>query len=207
MPLIPLQCCGKKKKARENHVVPGKLFVMSAPSGAGKTTLCDALREKFTDIVYSVSYTTREPREGEKNGVDYLFITEEAFKKNIESRYWAEYAIVHGNYYGTSGALLNRSIQAGRDVLLDIDVEGTRQVLKQYPDAVTVFIMPPSMDVIRSRLVDRGTESHEMIEKRLRGARSEIAQKDLYRHVIVNDRLDEAIEELAAIINKHRNCR
>jgi len=207
MSAIPPQRCEKNPNTPEGLVVPGKLFIVSAPSGAGKTTLCNALRKKFPDLVYSVSHTTRRPRKGEKEGIDYFFITEAAFKKEIKKCQWVEHAKVYGNYYGTSRALLNRSIQAGRDVLLDIDVQGAKQVIMQYPAAVTIFVLPPSMEVLRSRLTRRGTDSPETINKRLKTARSEIRQKDLYRYVIINDRLDQAVTDLIALVSHHRSRR
>lgn len=195
------------QKEVKHTVMRGNLFILSAPSGAGKTTLCDALRQTFPDLIYSISHTTRKPRKGEKDGVDYFFVSEDDFKAAIENHHWAEYALVHGNYYGTSRAVLDRSIQAGRDVLLDIDVEGTKQVLRQYPDAVTIFIMAPSMAELRSRLIKRGTDSAETIEKRLQSARKEIAAKKIYRHIIVNDRLGDAIRDLTTIIHNYRDDR
>jgi guanylate kinase len=183
---------------------PGLLFILSAPSGAGKSTLCRAVRAHFTDLLYSVSYTTRAARPGEQNGVDYHFITKEAFEKGIERGRWAEWAEVHGNYYGTSAEFLDRGIAEGRDILLDIDVQGTRQILKRYPAGITVFIMPPSMDTLKSRLQARGTDSPEVIAVRLKNAQNEMAQKNLYRHVIINARLPEAVTELIGILERYR---
>ncbi len=183
----------------------GLLFVISAPSGAGKTTLCRAVRDHFPDLQYSISYTTRPPRSSEKNGIDYHFITAREFENGIRSGRWAEWARVHGNYYGTSADFLDQSLAAGRDILLDIDVEGTRQILKRYPDSVTIFVMPPSMEVLRQRLEARGTDSAEVIAVRLKNAENEMAQKDLYRHIIVNDRLAPAVAELIAVIEKYRS--
>lgn len=182
----------------------GCLFVVSAPSGAGKTTLCKAVRGHFPDILYSVSFTTRKPRNGEREGVDYHFISEENFKRKIRKNHWAEWAKVHGNYYGTSADFINGGLAAGKDILLDIDVEGTRHILKRYPDSVTIFIMPPSMEALRHRLERRGTEKKEEIAGRLVSAEKEIAKKDIYRHIIVNDHLPDAEKELISIIQKFR---
>ena len=182
----------------------GHLFILSAPSGAGKTTLVRAVLDRFSDMLFSVSYTTREPRNGEEDGVDYCFISRDLFKKNIKDGKWAEWAKVHGNYYGTSADLIDTGLAAGRNILLDIDVQGTMQLLRRYPDSITIFIMPPSVDTLRKRLKMRGTDRQADIERRLLNAKKEMAQKDLYRHVVVNDRLPEAVAELLSIIEKYR---
>jgi guanylate kinase len=184
---------------------PGLLFILSAPSGAGKSTLCRAVRERFPDLLYSISYTTRPPRKGEQNGVDYHFITQAAFKKKIIRHQWAEWAEVHGNYYGSCAELIDQGLGNGRDFLLDIDVQGTRRILKRYPEAITFFIMPPSLETLRCRLENRGTDSPEVIAVRLKNAQQEMAQKDLYRHVIINDQLSDAVAELTGIIEKYRS--
>lgn len=181
----------------------GHLFIISAPSGAGKTTLAKAVLGRLPDILYSVSYTTRKPRTGEIDGVDYHFISKQDFNKGIKENRWTEWAEVYGNYYGTSGSFINKGLSSGRDILLDIDVQGTIQILNHYPDSVTIFILPPSMDILKKRIEMRGTESSSVIKMRLMTAKKEIAQKHLYRHVIVNDTLPEAIEELIAIIKKY----
>ena len=181
------------------------LFVISAPSGAGKTTLCRIVLETFADIRYSISYTTRACRKGEKDGVDYHFVTKDDFEKGIANSKWAEWAQVHGNYYGTCADLLDRGLAEGRDILLDIDVQGTRQILKHYPDSVTIFIMPPSLGILRQRLESRGPDGTEVIAVRLTNAEQEMAQKALYRHVIVNDRLSDAITELTTLIENYRS--
>jgi guanylate kinase len=184
---------------------PGLLFILSAPSGAGKSTLCRAVRKHFPDLLYSVSYTTRPPRPGEQNGVDYHFITQAVFEGRIARNQWAEWAEVHGNYYGSDAELIDQGLRAGRDFLLDIDVQGTRRILKRYPEAITFFIMPPSLEALRSRLKNRGTDSLEVIAVRLENARQEMACKDRYRHVIVNDKLAEAVAELIGIIERYRS--
>lgn len=178
----------------------GILFVLSAPSGAGKTTLRRAVLARFPEIAYSVSTTTRSPRPGEVSGRDYVFITREEFEAGIREGRWAEWAQVHGNYYGTSARTLQEAAAAGTDVLLDIDVQGARQIRRMFPESVTVFIMPPSFEVLAQRLTARGTESPAAIQLRLRNARQEMEERHWYRHVVVNDELATAVEELTAII-------
>ena len=184
---------------------PGVLFIISAPSGAGKSTLCRAVLDHFSDLVYSVSYTTRPPRGGEQNGVDYYFISQDEFKKGIVRDRWAEWAEVHGHYYGTSADFLNKALSTGQDILLDIDIQGAGRILQRYPDGVTIFIMPPSLETLKSRLQSRGTESPEVIAVRLKNAREEMAQRDFYRHIITNERLSDAVAELIAIFEKYRS--
>ena len=182
----------------------GHLFIISAPSGAGKTTLAKAVLERQGDMLYSVSYTTRKPRASEQDGADYHFISKQNFEAGIETGQWAEWAEVYGNYYGTSDRFIVHGLSSGRDILLDIDVQGTIQILKKYPDSITIFILPPSIKILRKRLEMRGTDSPQVIDRRLEYARHEMAQKNLYRHVIVNDNLSKAIEDLNDIIKKYR---
>ncbi|RJQ51072.1 MAG: guanylate kinase [Desulfobacteraceae bacterium] len=182
----------------------GRLFVVSAPSGAGKTTLCRAAREQFPDLLYSVSFTTRLPRPGETDGSDYHFIEREAFEKGIREKRWAEWAVVHGNYYGTCAAFIEGNLQKGKDILMDIDVQGAEQILKRYPEAVTIFVEPPSLEVLRHRLESRKTDRPDEIDRRMDEARKEMAKRHLYRHVILNERLEPAVQELAGIIEAYR---
>jgi guanylate kinase len=189
------------KEMKPEH---GHLFIISAPSGAGKTTLVKAVLKQFKDMRYSISYTTRKPRAEERDSVDYHFVSKQDFKKGIKKGRWAEWAEVYGNYYGTSAEFIEKSLSSGRDILLDIDVQGTLQILKHYPDSVTIFILPPSMDDLRKRLEIRGSDSQAVIEKRLVNASKEMDQKELYHHIIVNDKLPEAIKELSAIFKKYR---
>ena len=180
--------------------VPGRLFIVSAPSGAGKTTLCRALRQRIPNLGYSVSTTTRPPRPGEREGIDYFFTDRKTFEAGIHEGRWAEWARVHDHYYGTSAAYLDQALAKGLDVLLDIDVQGAEQLVSQYPDSVTIFIEPPSMAVLAERLAARGTDSPEVVARRLKNAEGEMARRGMYRHRIVNDHLDEAIAALAAIV-------
>jgi guanylate kinase len=179
---------------------PGRLFVVSAPSGAGKTTLCKAARNRVPDLVYSVSTTTRKPRTGEKEGRDYFFVSETQFREGIDTGRWLEWAKVHDNYYGTSARLVTGHLIAGQDVLMDIDVQGAQQVVHHYPDAITIFIAVPSLAVLRQRLMARGLDDTAVIAKRLKNARTEMDRQGMYRHVVVNDDLDTAIEQFVAIL-------
>ena len=180
----------------------GKLFILSAPSGAGKTTLRKAILKELPFLSYSVSHTTRKPRDGEKEGEDYFFIDKEQFKKDIEKDKWAEWAEVHGNYYGTSADYLTKTLNMPCSIILDIDVKGTMQIIKKFPDAITIFIKPPSMEILRQRLEKRGTDDIATIEKRLANAAWEMDKKDLYKYTLVNDNLDRAIKELLALLTK-----
>lgn len=185
----------------------GRLFILSAPSGAGKTTLRRAALARFPDVSYSVSFTTRAPRAGERNGHDYVFISPAEFEDGIREGRWAEWARVHGHCYGTSARVLELARAAGRDMLLDIDVQGAQQICRRFPECVTIFILPPSLAVLEQRLRARGTDPPEAIELRLLNARREMEQKDRYRHIIVNDDLDTAVAELIAILESYRSAR
>ncbi len=182
----------------------GNIYIVSAPSGAGKSTLCRELLTVYPEITYSISHTTRAPRAGEQDGVDYHFVTKEGFQERIEKGLMAEWAEVHGNYYGTSIETLEASVANGVDVLLDIDVQGARQMCEAMPECVTIFIMPPSMDELLSRLDKRGTDTPETIEKRMNNAVGEMQQRDFYQHVIVNDDLDDAVAAFVAVV---KGCR
>jgi guanylate kinase len=183
----------------------GLLFILSAPSGAGKSTLGGLLRTRIPDLAYSVSYTTRAPRRGEVDGQDYHFINRTEFEMAIAGKAWAEWARVHDNYYGTRAEDLQRLLDQGRDILLDIDVQGARQLVERFPMAVTIFIMPPSLEVLEERLRQRGTDEKAVIAKRLNNARQEMAQRNDYRHVIVNDDLETAANALVRVIETYRS--
>ncbi len=191
----PLSLERPKEKGRA-----GVLYVISAPSGAGKSTLCGEIRHRFPKMHYSVSRTTRAPRPGETHGVDYFFISREEFETGIAENRWAEWAKVHDNYYGTSARDIDAGLSSGKDILLDIDVQGARQIVKRYPGAVTIFIMPPSMEELRHRLESRATDSPQTIDKRLKNAVGEMAQRHEYRHIIINDDLKQAVDRLVALI-------
>ncbi len=179
----------------------GSLIVVSAPSGAGKTTLCNAIVKDFDRIAFSVSYTTRRPREGEIEGVDYYFVDEKRFREMIQREEFAEWAMVHGNLYGTAKKTLNDLMERNIDVLLDIDVQGAKQIKALYPEAVLVFIMPPSFEELKERLFRRGAEN---LDLRLKRAFEEMREYSFYDYVIINDSLEKAISDLKSIIISER---
>jgi len=180
----------------------GKLFVICAPSGAGKTTLIRKVLTRFKNLSYSVSHTTRAPRKNEQDCIDYFFINQDEFEQKISLDHWLEWAKVHDNYYGTSKEFIKNSLEKGQNLLLDIDVQGAKQIMALNLDLVSIFIMPPSFEVLSQRLENRGTESKEVIIKRLANAKLELALKDRFQYVVVNDKLSQATEELCLIFKK-----
>jgi guanylate kinase len=184
----------------------GTLIVVSAPSGAGKTTLCREVRAFLPDLAYSVSYTTRRPRPGEVDGVDFHFVTESAFTELRDAGRFAEWAQVHGNLYGTHAATLERALAEGRDVLLDIDTQGARQLRARYPEAALIFIIAPSMAELEQRLRERRSDGEGEIKRRLDRAREEIQLWRQYDYLIVNRDVKDAVEQLTAVIQAER-CR
>ncbi len=182
----------------------GGIFVVSAPSGAGKTTLCKEILATVGSLKQSVSFTTRKPINGEINDVDYTFISERQFQQMIESGEFVEWARVHGNLYGTSKKRLEEIMDSGLDVLLDIDTQGARQIRDIYGPGVFIFILPPSMDVLKERLQKRGSNTPEEIESRLRRASEEIKDYAAYEYVIVNDDLKRSVRQLEAVITADR---
>lgn len=183
----------------------GFLLIVSGPAGVGKGTVCKALLDSDSDVIFSVSSTTRKPRVGEVHGVNYNFIEKELFEKNIEQGKFLEYAFVHTDYYGTSKEFVEKGINDGKIVMLEIDVQGAIQVKEKHPEAVTIFILPPSMDELERRIVDRNTETKEQIEKRMSNAYKEIDLVDKYDYYLVNDDLDEAVKEIESIINAEKH--
>ena len=184
----------------------GTLFVVSAPSGAGKTTLCREIRLRLPDLAYSVSVTTRPPRPGEIDGVDFRFVGEPEFRAMLGAGELAEWATVHGNLYGTRARVLEDALAAGRDVLLDIDTQGAAQLRARYPDAVLVFILAPSIKDLETRLRERRSDAELEIARRLARAREEIALWRRYDYLIVNRDVKEALDQLESIIHAER-CR
>ena len=184
----------------------GTLFVVSAPSGAGKTTLCRELRRRLPDLAYSVSVTTRAPRAREVDEVDFRFVDEPEFRAMLARGEFAEWATVHGHLYGTRARGLEESLGAGRDVLLDIDTQGAAQLRARYPEAVLVFIVAPSMKELEQRLRERRSDAEAEIMRRLARAREEVHLWRRYDYLVVNRDVTEAMEQLAAIIQAER-CR
>lgn len=179
----------------------GSLFVFAAPSGAGKTTLVHAVVTKHQEkLRFSISYTTREPRSNEANAVDYLFVSEEEFMRLRDAGEMLEYARVFDNYYATSRSQVEKHLADNRSVVLEIDWQGAEQVRESMPDCVTIFIFPPSLAELERRLRDRGTDAPEVIERRLRDARSDMAHWVDFDYVIVNDKLDDAVIDLEAVL-------
>lgn len=184
----------------------GILFVISGPSGVGKGTIKDALLAQITEIKVSISATTRSPRVGEIDGNDYFFITEKKFQHLIEQGEFLEWAQVYSNMYGTPKRFVQHSLNQGHDVLLEIDIQGALQVKNTMPQGVFIFIAPPSMEELASRLCSRGKDSQDSIEKRLAGCQEEMSHKKDYDYLVVNDDIDQAVEKVKSIIIAER-CR
>lgn len=178
----------------------GNLYIVSAPSGSGKTTLLRHLIAGFEDLIFSISYTTRSPRKGETDGVDYVFVDRERFLKMVDGGEFLEWAEYQGNLYGTSRRFVEDQVRTGCSVILDIDVQGARQVREQAPDAVTVFLLPPSYTELERRLRERGVEDDETIRMRLAIARQEITRYRDYDYIVVNDQVEESVRLLGAIV-------
>jgi guanylate kinase len=178
----------------------GKLFVFAAPSGAGKTTLVHAIVTKHPELRFSISYTTRKPRRNEADGVDYRFVSEEEFMRLRDAGEMLEYAQVFDNYYATSRSQVEHHLADNRNVTLEIDWQGARQVRESMPECVTIFILPPSVEELERRLRDRRTDSPEVIERRLRDALSDMAHWDEFDYVIINDDLNQAVLDLEAVL-------
>lgn len=180
-----------------------RLFVVSGPSGAGKGTLVARVREALPDLGLTVSATTRDPRPGELDGVNYYFLTPQEFQRRVDDNAFVEWAHVHGHSYGTLVSEVERNKAEGHSVILEIDVQGALQVKERFPEAILIFIKPPSMEVLRERLRGRGTESEEDLELRMRNAEHELALADRYNEVVVNDDLDQATQDLLGIISQY----
>lgn len=193
------------------------LLVISAPSGAGKSSLCNRLIEKFPTMIYSISCTTRAPRGSEQNGVHYHFLSEENFRARIVNGEFLEHALVHGNYYGTLRQTVVDALTQGLDIIMDIDVQGAQQIRNACAamsdedvikkSFVDIFIAPPSMEELRRRLCGRSTDSAEVIEKRMRNAREEMQQQSCYQHIVVNDVFEKAVDDLLKIIEREHHNR
>lgn len=184
----------------------GVLFVVSAPSGAGKTSLCRELIDRFSDLRQSISFTTRQARTGETDGVDYHFVDSSVFQQMVSAQKLAEWAEVHGNCYGTSLDTLNDAAEQGIDLLLDIDFQGAAQLKKNYQHGVFIFILPPDFVELEKRLRGRGTDTDAVIKTRLENAEREISEAGWYDYLVVNDDFQAALEELGSIVTAER-CR
>ena len=185
------------------------LFIVTAPSGAGKTTLIKNIL-KFAEtndqkVFMSISHTTRTPRDGEKDGTDYLFLTESEFKSNVDQGVYVEHALVHGNLYGTPKTAIDEHLENGYKVLLEIDWQGAMEILKAYPDAQSIFISPPSVEELRKRLKNRNLDSDEVIAKRIEGARLEMEKSSEFKYEIINNSLETALKNLLNIIFREKH--
>ena len=192
------------KHKMDSPIDRGSLFVLSAPSGAGKTTLLSMLVRDDPDIAYSISHTTRKPRLGEREGEAYYFVDEAVFNDLIKRQAFLEWARVHDHLYGTSKRAVLENLEMGRDIVLDLDVEGAALIKRQIPDAITIFILPPDYETLKQRLIDRAKDSPEVIRKRLENARSEIARIDDFDYVLINGDLDKCYRQLRAIVEANR---
>lgn len=182
----------------------GYLFIVSGPSGVGKTVLCNAIVSKFApDVVYSISTTSRAPRGGETNGQEYFFCNAKEFESAIKQDEFAEWAFVHGNYYGTPRCFLTKNLEAGRHVILNIDVQGAMKIRKNYPESIMIFILPPNFDELESRIRKRNMDSENSLKHRLENARKELDYREHYHHTVINDDLAAATSELIDIFTSY----
>lgn len=196
--------CMSHSAAQKNTTHAGRLFMITAPSGAGKSSLVKALLENDPEIELSISHTTRAPRPGEVNGREYHFISVNEFEERKARGEFLESALVHGNYYGTSRVWIEQRMAAGKDVLLEIDWQGARQVRSQFEGTVGIFILPPSIDALEARLHKRGTDSEATITRRLMGAGAEIAHAPEFEFVIINGSFDVALSQLISVVTASR---
>ena len=182
----------------------GILFVLSGPSGAGKGTICQELLRQIPNLQYSVSATTRKPRLGETNGINYWFKEKEEFEEMIQNNMLLEWAEVYGNYYGTPKEQVLKVLKSGKNVVLEIDPQGAMQVKEKFPEGVFIYILPPSLDELAARITKRGTDTKESIKKRLAAATEEIQYALKYDYVVVNDKVESAVENITTIISAEK---
>ena len=195
------------KRGRNRRIdMSGNLFVISAPSGAGKSTIIKALKERIEGLGYSISHTSRKPRGNENDGIDYHFLKKETFRSMIDAGAFVEWAQVYDDLYGTSFSSLDEQTASGLDVLLDLDTQGAKNIKKHFKNSVLIYVLPPSLDVLEKRLMARGTDDETVIKSRMKKTSSEIKQCVWYDYIIVNDDLEKAIKEAQAIILSVR-CR
>jgi guanylate kinase len=180
------------------------LFIVSAPSGGGKTSLCKEVVTRVPDLHFSISYTTRPPRPNEINGIDYRFVSPEKFRSMIEQGQLVEWTEIYGNFYGTSKTSVEEYKRKGRDIVFDIDPVGARSIKEAYADSVTIFVLPPSYEELKERLIQRGTDDESVIKKRLDKAREEMEQSNWYQYRVVNDDFNSAVKQLKDIIASER---
>ena len=179
-------------------------IILSAPSGAGKTTLCQALKKRLPDLHFSISHTTRAPRINEQDGVDYHYVSKKTFLEMIENNEFLEWAKIHGNYYGTSKQNIEDTLQKGKDLILELDVQGVEALRALKYQGVYIFILPPSLEELQKRLIGRGTEADSEIKQRLEVGRDEITKSHLYDYAVINADVDESVETLLSIIRAEK---
>jgi guanylate kinase len=182
------------------------LFIISAPSGTGKTSLCKEVIRDFSNLTFSVSSTTRNPRSGEVNGRDYFFVSPEKFQQMLDQGLFMEWTEIYGNRYGTSRAFIEKLMKDQVDILFDIDSRGARKILELYPEGISIFVLPPSLQELKKRLISRGADSSETITSRLKLAEQEMEDAGFYQYTVVNDSFEEAVKKLKSIIIAER-CR
>lgn len=182
----------------------GLLFIVSAPSGTGKTTLCREMERRLSNLNFSISYTTRAPRAGEVHERDYYFVEKMEFEKKVQRGEFSEWAEVHGNLYGTDEKITRDLIDQGVDILLDVDAQGAASLKKRFPEGVFIYILPPSLEILEERLKERRTDSAEEIQRRVKEARSEIQKLDCYSYLVINDQFGKASRDLESVILSER---
>lgn len=181
------------------------LIILISPSGGGKSSIAKLILKRNKDIAYSISYTTRKPRGEEKHGHDYFFVSEAKFKDLIKKEEFLEYALVHGNWYGTSISHINKKLAQEKHIVLDLDVYGAKQIMSNEIDSITIFILPPTKKELRKRLIKRGTDSEAVIKKRLKNSEKEIKEIENFQYLIINNNLEKAVKKVEEIIRAEEN--